>query len=116
MPLVDLAETGVAPEATDVLPLHVLERIVAIPYALDGDVLRVAIADPENVHAIDELRIATRHPLELSVASRDDILSEIRRMARASEAFGSSCGSASTVCCTRCSGSRSASPPASRPA
>jgi type IV pilus assembly protein PilB len=89
LPLVDLAETGVTSEATDILPLHVLERIVAIPYALEGDVLRVAIADPENVHAIDELRIATRHPLELAVASRDDILAEIKRMARASEAFGS---------------------------
>ncbi len=88
LPLVDLAETGVTAEATDILPLHVLERIVAIPYALEGDVLKVAIADPQNVHAIDELRIATRHPLELAVASREDILTEIKRMARASEAFG----------------------------
>src|SRR5205807_4699130 len=30
----------------------------------------------------------TRYPLELSVAARDDILAEIRRLARASEAFG----------------------------
>ena len=88
LPLVDLALTGIESEASDIVPLHVLERIVAIPYAVEEEVLRVAIADPQNVHGIDELRIATRHELELAVASRDDILAELKRLARASEAFG----------------------------
>jgi type IV pilus assembly protein PilB len=88
VPLTDLALTGVDKKATDLVPLHVLERLVAIPYALDGDSLRVAIADPADLHAIDELRLATRHQLELSVAAREDILTEIRRLSRASEAFG----------------------------
>src|SRR3954464_678800 len=88
VPLVDLPFTGVDKRATDLIPLHVLERLVAIPYALDGDSLRVAIADPADLHAIDELRLATRHQLELSVAAREDILTELRRLSRASEAFG----------------------------
>ena len=70
------------------MPLHVLERVAAIPYAIDGDVLRVAVADPANVNAIDELRIATRLTVELAVATRDDVEAEIRRIVRASEAFG----------------------------
>ena len=89
MPLIDLAVTGVDSDAAEIVPLHVLERVIAIPYAVEGDLLRVAVAAPQNVHGIDELRIATRHQLELGVASRDDILAELRRMARASEAFGS---------------------------
>src|SRR5437870_5694293 len=88
VPLVDLPFTGVDKKATELVPLHVLERLVAIPYALDGDSLRVAIADPADLHAIDELRLATRHQLELAVAAREDILSELRRLSRASEAFG----------------------------
>jgi len=88
MPLVDLALTGVTEDAAGEIALHVLERLVAIPYALDNGTLRVAIADPGNIQGIDELRLATRHPLDLSVASREDILAEIRRLARASEAFG----------------------------
>jgi len=88
MPLVDLALTGVTEEASGEIALHVLERLVAVPYALDNGTLRVAIADPGNIQGIDELRLATRHPLELAVASREDILAEIRRLARASEAFG----------------------------
>jgi type IV pilus assembly protein PilB len=88
LPLVDLPLTGINPEAARVVPLHVLERIVAIPYAVENGYLRVAVADPANLHGIDELRLATRYPLELAVAPKDDILTEIRRLVRASEAFG----------------------------
>jgi type IV pilus assembly protein PilB len=66
----------------------VLERVVAIPYALRGDTLLVAVADPANLHGIDELRLATRHPVELGVASREDILDAVRKLVRNSEAFG----------------------------
>jgi type IV pilus assembly protein PilB len=88
LPLVDLAINGVDPEAAKSVPLHVLERIVAIPYELRDGTLRVAVADPSNVHSIDELRLATRFPLEIGVAAREDIEGEIRRLVRASEAFG----------------------------
>jgi type IV pilus assembly protein PilB len=88
MPLVDLALTGVQEEASTEIALHVLERLVAIPYALEDGTLRVAVADPGNIQGIDELRLATRYPLDIGVAARDDIFVEIRRLARASEAFG----------------------------
>src|SRR5205809_3862888 len=88
MPVVDLALTGVSEEATSEIALHVLERLTAVPYALEDGTLKIAIADPGNIQGIDELRLATRYPLELAVAARDDILAEIRRLTRASEAFG----------------------------
>jgi type IV pilus assembly protein PilB len=88
MPLVDLALTGVADDASGEIALHVLERLAAVPYAIEDGTLRVAVADPGNIQGIDELRLATRYPLELGVAARDDILVELRRLARASEAFG----------------------------
>ena len=88
LPLVDLAVAGVSEGAATTLPLHVLERLNAIPYELSDGVLKIAIADPSDLHAIDELRLATRHQVEIAVAARDDILTEIRRLSRASEAFG----------------------------
>src|SRR3954464_6347799 len=88
LPFVDLPVVGVAEDAIKEFQLHVLERVEAVPYAVEGDVLRVAVADPGNVHAIAELRPATSFQLELAVASREDIANEIRRLIRASEAFG----------------------------
>ncbi len=99
MPHVDLAtlfrmvdgekKTGIDLEAVKLFPLHVLERVTAVPYAFadDGRVC-VAIADPADLHSIDELRLATRHPLELAVASRDDISVELHKLSRASGASG----------------------------
>ena len=88
LPLVDLATAGVDPHAAKAVQLHVLERVAAIPYAIEGDILRVAVADPGNVNGIDELRIATRLTVVLAVATRDDVEAEIRRLVRTSEAFG----------------------------
>src|SRR5918911_2379842 len=88
LPLVALPLAGVDAEAAKLVPLHVLERIVAIPYAIEGGYLQVALADPANINGIDELRLATRYPLELAVAPHEDIIAEIRRLVRASEAFG----------------------------
>ena len=99
MPHIDLAtlfrmegdekKTGIDLEAVKLFPLHVLERVTAVPYAFadDGRVC-VAIADPADIHSIDELRLATRHPIELAVASRDDISVELHKLSRASGASG----------------------------
>src|SRR3990170_3835361 len=87
--LVDLPGIGVAVNASQLIPVQTLERAVAIPYALEDDVLKVAVADPGNLHAIDELRLATKHSIELAVASREDILAELQRLLRTAEAIGS---------------------------
>ncbi|MFN2628588.1 MAG: GspE/PulE family protein [Gaiellaceae bacterium] len=88
LPLIDLALSGVQEASGRAMPLHVLERVVAMPYAIDGDTLRVAVADPADLHGIDQLRLATPHRLEIGVGSRDEILREIGRIGRAAEAFG----------------------------
>jgi type IV pilus assembly protein PilB len=92
LPLVDLHLSGVSAEASIQIPLHVLHRVVALPYRIDGETLHVAIADPQNVHAIDELRLATRYRLSLGVAARDDLLAELDRMGRVSDAVVESLG------------------------
>src|ERR1044072_2483909 len=76
LPLIDLAAVTVDPAATGLVPLHVLERVGALPYAVEGDVLKVAIADPGNVHGIDELRIATRLTVELEGRVREVVETE----------------------------------------
>jgi len=85
LPLVDLHLTSISSEASLLVPLHVLRRAVALPYRLDGETLHVALADPQNVHAIDELRLATRYQLSIGVAARDAILVELDRMDRTTD-------------------------------
>jgi type IV pilus assembly protein PilB len=86
LPLVDLRLTGVSAEASTHMPVRTLRRAVALPYRLEGDTLHVALADPQNVQAIDELRLATRYQLSLGVAARDEITAELDRLDRVSDA------------------------------
>ncbi|MEX0850966.1 MAG: GspE/PulE family protein [Gaiellaceae bacterium] len=87
--VVDLPGVGIALDAAQVIPVQTLQRAVAVPYALEDEVLKIAVADPGNLHAIDELRLATKHPIELGVASRNDIVAELQRLVRTAEAVGS---------------------------
>jgi type IV pilus assembly protein PilB len=87
LPQVDLPSEGVDKNAAGQIPTHVLERAVAIPYKLEDDRLYVAVADPTNVQAVDELRIATRYTLEIGVAPAEDIEVELRRIVRQTEAW-----------------------------
>ncbi len=85
LPYVDLQQVPIDSAAATAVPRHILERSAALPYALENGRLKVAIADPTDVQTIDELRLATRYPLELAVAPREDIELELRRIVRATE-------------------------------
>jgi type IV pilus assembly protein PilB len=87
LPTIDLNAHGVDRTAAQSIPTHVLERAVAVPYKLEDNRLYVAVADPTNVQAIDELRIATRYTLEIAVAPTEDIELELRKLVRATEAW-----------------------------
>jgi len=92
LPVIELGNVGIDPIAASSVPLHVLEQVNAVPYAFEGDSLCVAISDPQNIHGIDSLRLASRHPIALRVAASEEIESELGRLARTAEAFGARSG------------------------
>jgi type IV pilus assembly protein PilB len=85
LPYVDLSENRISLDAAELIPLRTLSRVVAVPVALEGDRLKVAVADPANILGLDELKLATRHAIDLYVGNRDDILTEIGRLSKQSE-------------------------------
>jgi type IV pilus assembly protein PilB len=92
LPVIELGAFGIDPEAAASVPLHVLEQVQALPYGFEDGSLCVAIADPQNVHGIDSLRLASRHPIALRVAASEEIATELGRLARTAEAFGARSG------------------------
>ena len=88
LPVIELGTIGIDPIAADSVPLHVLEQVNALPYAFEDGSLCVAISDPQNIHGIDSLRLASRHPIALRVAASEEIATELGRLARTAEAFG----------------------------
>ncbi len=86
LPYVDLRAAGVQRAAAEAIDARVLVRAHAVPYAFQDDRLLVAIVDPGDVQAVDELRLATRADIGFAVASRDDIELELRNIERALDA------------------------------
>jgi len=74
LPMVSLARYRPSPEAVRLLPEGIARRLYAVPLSVPGPgKLSIAMSDPLNVLAIDELRMVTNLDVEVSVATGSDI-------------------------------------------
>ena len=75
--------------ATNMISSRAARRYNAVPIGFDdddGERLLVAMGDPSNVLALDDLKLLTGHELRPVVASSDDIATLISRMNRLDDA------------------------------
>ncbi len=83
LPFVELLEYPVDRTAVSLVAASLCRRHEVLPIAMSGDSLTLAMVDPGNVFAIDDVRAATRLQIHLVVAERSDLLSAIDRFHRA---------------------------------
>src|SRR5579875_1494862 len=80
---IDLSQYRVDMAAVNLLPADVARRCELVPVAREGDrTLIVAMADPANVVAIDDVEIQTGMSVRPAVATREDILAVISQTTR----------------------------------
>ena len=81
LPFVRLEETEIAPEAVAGVPLRVALHYQMMPVRLHDSILTVAIANPQDIRLLDELRLSLqeRYTIEPVLATREDILQSITR-------------------------------------
>ena len=80
VPHIDLSAITVPREMTNYLPLHIAEKYQLIPIRKKGRKLTVAIADPTNFYAIDDVRMITGCEIETMVAAESEIMRLQRRL------------------------------------
>jgi type IV pilus assembly protein PilB len=80
---VDLTEFSVDGSAISRVPDSVCRRYTALPVGYEDGKLLVAMADPANVFAIDDIRSITGMDVKPAVATRADLLAAIDRYHRA---------------------------------
>jgi type IV pilus assembly protein PilB len=79
---VDLAEHPIDRGAVALLPEAMARRLLALPVGWEDDRLQVAMADPGNVLAIDDLRAVTGAEIQVVVATRTQLAEAIDRFHR----------------------------------
>lgn len=79
---VDLSTYEIDPNAATIISEEIAQKYRLIPIKLDGNKLVVAISDPTNVIAIDDLEIITGYEIEPVVAAESEIMSAIDQFTR----------------------------------
>jgi len=74
---IDFSERKPDPNAVAVVPKELAERYTLMPVELVDGELIVAMADPQNVLALDDLRIITGYEIRPAISTKDDIVAAI---------------------------------------
>src|SRR5690242_6150095 len=69
LPSINLAEIEIDAAVLKLIPREICEKHQVIPVRRNGPTLVVAMADPSNIYAIDELKFLTQYNIEPVVAS-----------------------------------------------
>lgn len=73
LPTVALDEIDVDPDAVKVMPADMAQKYMVIPYSRVDSTLHVAMADPTDLNAMDDIKFRTGLAVEVSIASESQI-------------------------------------------
>jgi type IV pilus assembly protein PilB len=79
VPLFDVAHAEVDPTITRLIPGEVANKFMAIPVARSGRRLKVAMAQPDNLFAIEDIKFITGYDVEPVLSSEPDLRRAIEK-------------------------------------
>lgn len=83
---VDFSERRPEPNAVALVPRDLAERYTLMPVAItEAGELVVAMADPQNVLALDDLRIITGYEIKPAISTKDDIIAAVEEYYQVAE-------------------------------
>ncbi len=79
MPVINLPQTNIPPKVLELVPQTMAEIYKIMPVSLKDDVLTVAMADPQNVAALDDLRNFLGYDVRGAVSNPQDVEQAVER-------------------------------------
>jgi len=76
---VDLADFRIKSDFFETIPVELMQRYQFVPLENDGDMLILAMADPGNLPAIDELEMILKRPIEIRVSTESAIAKTLKQ-------------------------------------
>ncbi len=73
IPFLELGQISVDEDVAKAIPQSVVQRYNAVPIRRSGNRLTVAMTDPQNVFALDDIRLITGYEIDPMLATPDDI-------------------------------------------
>jgi type IV pilus assembly protein PilB len=82
---IDFSERHPEPNAVALVNRDLAVRYTLMPIEIRDGALVVAMADPQNVLALDDLRIITGHDIKPAISTKDDIVAAIEEFYKVAE-------------------------------
>jgi type IV pilus assembly protein PilB len=79
VPAINLADYSIDPSVTKLIPAEMAKKYMILPVARVGATLTIAMTDPSNVFAIDDVKFMTGYNVEVAVSSESAIASAINQ-------------------------------------
>lgn len=73
IPSISLSEFDIEPGVLKLIPVELVRKYQVIPLNLKGSTLIIAMADPSNIFALDDIKFLTGYRIEALAASESDI-------------------------------------------
>ena len=77
VPTINLADYEIDPAVVKIIPPEVVQKYGLVPVNRAGSTLIVAVSDPSNLFAIEDIKFMTSYNVEMVVASEGDIKNAI---------------------------------------
>ncbi len=79
VPAIDLDTFHIEESVLETIPVSVAKKYMVIPISRVGNILTLAMADPSDVFAMDDIKFMTNYNIEPVVASESSIIEAINR-------------------------------------
>ncbi len=79
VPAINLSDFEIDREVINLVPREVAEKHSLVPFNRSGSTISVAMSDPSNIFAIDDIKFITGYNVEVMVASEEAIKAAIER-------------------------------------
>ncbi len=86
-PYVSLSSAQVDPEVVRLVPQHLASRHKVLAFSRNGDKLVVALVDPLNLLALDDVRLVTGMDVEARITTEDELMQALNKYYRVGSIF-----------------------------
>lgn len=90
IPYMFLSDIEIMPEAVAAVPIFLAERYTLVPLKKDGNRLTIAMNDPTNFYAIDDVRMVSGCDISIVLSEQQDIINAINNFYGVSGRVGGS--------------------------
>ena len=89
LPVVHIDDQSVQPEAVNLVPHNIASKYLLLPLEIVNNTLTVAMVDPSNITAVNDIKFITGHDIRVVLAKESELKAHIERLYESNVSYDS---------------------------